>query len=405
MSARPESAVIEPATEIAYEISFVIPCLNEEASVAAVVGEALAAIATLGLDGEVVVVDNGSDDRSAELAAAAGARVVHEPRRGYGSAYLAGLRAARGRYLVLTDADGTYDLSRVGEFVDRLRDGFDVVLGTRLKGRILPGAMPWSHRWIGNPVLTGMLNLLFRAGVSDAHSGLRAIRRDAVGRLGLSATGMEFASEMVLKAAKQRLRITEVPISYRPRVGESKLNSVRDAWRHVRFMLVHSATFLFLVPGLLALVAGLGVLVPLAVDRNLGDPSWTVPVAIAASFVVVVGAQIVQLGLFARTYAALYLGDDEPLLESIWDRFRLEHGLAVGAVTLAAGIAVTAVAHFDGVPDPALGLLGLTLVALGLQGMFGSFFLSVLGLSKYAILRRAGAAGSPVYVDDEAARE
>lgn len=385
------------------EVSFVIPCLNEAESIGAVVRDAFATLDELGVDGEVLVVDNRSDDGSPEIAAAAGARVVHEARRGYGSAYLAGLEAARGRYLVLTDADGTYDLSRVGEFVERLRDGFDLVLGTRLKGRILPGAMPWSHRWIGNPFLTGMLNLFFRAGVSDAHCGLRAIRRDAVARLGLSATGMEFASEMVLKAAKQGLRITEIPIAYRPRVGESKLNSVRDAWRHVRFMLVHSATYLFLVPGLIALLAGLAVLIPLAVDRHLGDPSWTIPVAIAASFVTVVGAQIVQLGLFARTYAAIYLGDDEPLLESLWQRFRLEHGLAAGAVTLLAGVVVTAVAHFDGVPDPALGLLGLTLVALGLQAMFGSFFLSVLGLSEHAILRRTLRSRSPAYVDDETA--
>jgi hypothetical protein len=267
------------------------------------------------------------------------------------------------------------------------------VLGSRFKGRILPGAMPWSHRWIGNPALTGMLNLLFRARVSDAHCGLRALRREAVGRLELSATGMEFASEMVIKASKRGLVIEEVPIEYRPRVGESKLNSFRDAWRHVRFMLVHSATFLFVVPGALALVAGLALLVPLAADRGLGDPSWTVPVAIAASFLAVVGAQVIQLGLFARTYAALYLGEDEPLLERGWGRLRLEHGLAAGAVVLLAGATLAGIAHFDSVPDPALGLLGLTLVALGVQAVFGSFFLSILGLSEHAILRRRPSSG------------
>jgi glycosyltransferase involved in cell wall biosynthesis len=372
------------------EVSFVIPCLNEEAAIAGVVQTALAALGELGTTGEVVVVDNASDDDSAALAAAAGARVVHEPRRGYGSAYLAGLAAARGRYLVLTDADDTYDLSRVGEFVDRLRGGADLVLGSRFKGEILPGAMPWSHRWIGNPVLTGMLNLLFRTGVSDAHCGLRALRRDAVPRLGLSTTGMEFASEMVIKAAKAGLEIDEIPISYRPRVGDSKLNSIRDAWRHVRFMLVHSATFLFLIPGGLALVTGLAILVPLALDRHLGDPTWTIPVAILASFLAVLGAQVIQLGLFARTYAVVYLGEEEPMLESVWRRFRLEHGLAAGAVTLLLGLAITLVANFDGVPDPALGLLGMTLAALGVQGMFGAFFLSILGLPQHAILRRQG---------------
>ena len=164
----------------------------------------------------------------------------------------------------------------------------------------MKGAMPWSHRWIGNPILTGMLNVLFRSGISDAHCGLRAIRRDAVPRLGLSSTGMEFASEMVIKASKRGLKIEEVPIVYRPRIGDSKLNSFRDAWRHVRFMLVHSATFLFVVPGALGILAGFCVLVPLAFDSDLGDPSWTVPVAIVASFVVVVSASVIQLGLFAR---------------------------------------------------------------------------------------------------------
>jgi hypothetical protein len=377
-------------TDGGVDISFVIPCLNEEEAIVGVVRDAIDAIAALGVEGEVIVVDNASEDRSAELATAAGATVVHEPRRGYGSAYLAGLPAAHGRFIVMTDADRTYDLSALPAMIERLRGGADVVLGTRFKGEILPGAMPWTNRYIGNPILTGMLNVIFGARVSDAHCGLRALRRDAVPRLGLSATGMEFASEMVIKAAKQGLSIDEVPITYRPRVGDSKLSRVPDAWRHVRFMLVHSATFLFVVPGGIAMLAGLGLLLPLALDRTLGAPSWTVPAAIAASFLVVVGAQVIQLGLYARTYASIYLGDDEPLLERVWRRFRLEHGLAFSGVVLLVGIAVTAIAHFNDVPDPALGLLGLTLVALGAQGAFSSFFLSILGLSEHAILRRQG---------------
>lgn len=228
MSATSASPGSSQAPELspAAEVSFVIPCLNEEASIALVVRQAHDALVQLDVPGEVVVVDNGSEDRSAELARAAGARVVTEPRRGYGSAYLAGLAAARGRYLVLTDADATYDLARLPEFLDALRSGNDLVLGSRFRGTIMPGSMPWSHRWIGNPVLTGMLNLLFRAGVSDAHCGLRALRREALATLQLQSTGMEFASEMVIKAAKRGLRITEIPIVYRPREGESKLNSV-----------------------------------------------------------------------------------------------------------------------------------------------------------------------------------
>jgi hypothetical protein len=370
------------------DVSVVIPCLNEASTVATVVEKAQAGIAAAGLTGEVIVVDNGSTDGSAERAASAGADVVREPRRGYGSAYLAGLERARGRYVVLADADDTYDLTRLGELVAPLRNGAALVLGSRFRGRILPGAMPWSHRFIGNPLLTGMLNLLFRANVSDAHCGLRALRRDAIPELALSATGMEFASEMVLKAAKRGLRIEEVPVVYHPRSGESKLNSVRDAWRHIRFMLVHSATFLFVVPGGAAAIGGLVTLCVFAVDPGLGAHQWGLSVAIASAIVSIVGAQVVQLGLYARTYAAIYLGDDEPLLERAWRRFRLEHGLAAGTVVLAAGIAIAAVAEFNGTSDPRLGLLGLTLVALGVQAIFGSFFLSILGLSEHAILRR-----------------
>jgi hypothetical protein len=316
--------------------------------------------------------------------------VIFEPRRGYGSAYLAGLSAARGQFVVLTDADSTYDLAAVPELVQRLRNGTDVVLGTRFRGRILPGAMPWTNRFIGNPILTGMLNLLFRTDLSDAHCGLRGVRREALGRLSLSTTGMEFASEMVIKAAKRGLRIDEIPITYRPRVGESKLHRVPDAWRHVRFMLVHSATRLFIAPGALAIVVGFGVLIPLAIDPTLGSPTSTVPAASGASFLVLIGAQIIQLGLYSRTYAAIYLDEEEPLLERAWRRVRLEHGLALSAVLLACGIAVTATAHFNAVSDPILGLLGLTLVALGIQGVFSSFFLSILGLTEHADLRRYG---------------
>jgi hypothetical protein len=370
------------------EVSVVIPCLNEEEGITHVVAEALAGLADSGLGGEVVVVDNASEDRSAELARAAGARVVYEPRRGYGSAYLAGLAAARGRYVVMADADGTYPLDRIGAFVSKLRDGADLVMGSRFKGKIHAGAMPWPNRYIGNPLLTGMLNLLFGSGVSDAHCGLRALRRDVVGDLRLSATGMEFASEMVIKAGKRRLRVEEIPIDYHPRIGESKLSRFSDAWRHVRFMLVYSPTFLFAVPGALAAVGGLGGLAVLAAANGLSD-RWT-GVAVAFAMLAIVGLGLVQLGVFARTYAAVYLGEKDEQLERGWRRFRLEHGLALAGATLALGLTITLVSFFDGVRDPRLGVLGLALVAIAFQGAFGAFFLSILGLSEHAVLRRRG---------------
>jgi hypothetical protein len=361
------------------EVSVLIPCLNEEAAIEGVIEDAFEGLRRADVTGEVLVIDNGSEDRSVEIAHKAGATVVHESHRGYGSAYLAGLDAARGRYVVMADGDGTYDLRELGEFVERLRDGADLVLGTRLRGEIEPGAMPWSHRYIGNPILTGMLRLLFGRVVSDAHCGLRAVNAGSARELGLSSTGMEFASEMVIKAAKQDLQIDEIEISYRTRVGESKLNSFRDAWRHVRFMLVYSPTFLFAIPGGLMCVIGLGALTWLGVDTSL--PETATGWAIGAAVLALVGAQVLQLGLFARTFAVAHLHEHDPTLERLWAQLRLEHGLAAAATVFVIGAGVAVYSLFNGIPDPRLGLLGMTLVALGVQGVFGSFFLSVLGRS------------------------
>jgi glycosyltransferase involved in cell wall biosynthesis len=370
------------------DVSVVLPCLNEEATVAAVVAEAFEGLEAAAVSGEVIVVDNGSTDRSAELARAAGAIVVDEPRRGYGSAYLAGIDAARGETLVLADADGTYPLRDLDRLLAEIRAGADLVLGSRFKGRLQRGAMPWANRWIGNPVLTGMLNVFFRTGVSDAHSGMRAVRRAALPVLGLRTTGMEFASEMVVKASKARLDVREVPIDYRLRAGTSKLSPVRDGWRHVRFLLVESPTWLFLVPGAALFLAGAVVLAALAPGpTDVFGRRWEIHTAIFAAILTLVGSQIVQLGLFARTYAVLYLGERDALLERGWRRVRLEHGLLAGALVLVAGLVVLGfvvgrwIVHgFGDLHEEHLSIAGLTLVGLGVQTIFGSFFLSVLSL-------------------------
>jgi len=220
-------------------VSVVIPCLNECPNIEACVINAWEGIAACGLPGEVIVADNGSDDGSAELAATAGAFIVHEARRGYGSAYLAGLAVARGDYIVMADADMTYDFAEIPRFVAALEAGGQLVIGDRMDN-IHPGAMPWLHRYVGNPVLTGILNVFFRTGIRDAHCGMRAVRRDVLGRLDLRTHGMEFASEMLIRAAHEGLDIREFPIEYRPRGGESKLSSFRDGWRHLRCLLAHS---------------------------------------------------------------------------------------------------------------------------------------------------------------------
>src|SRR5215210_4808661 len=243
------------------ELSVVIPCLNEAESIALVVEKARRTMESEGISGEVVVVDNGSTDGSPELAEAVGARVVHEPRKGYGSAYLAGFDAAEGTYVLMGDADDTYDFTQLGRFIGPLHDGADMVIGNRMHG-LQPGSMPRLHRYVGNPLLTGILNLFFRTGVGDAHCGMRAFRRDLLPALDLRTTGMEFASELVIRSSKLGLDIREIDIDYHRRIGESKLSSFSDGWRHLRFLLVHSPRWLFVLPGAALTVLGLlGVLV------------------------------------------------------------------------------------------------------------------------------------------------
>lgn len=239
------------------DVSVVIPCLDEVESIAGCVEEALISLRRAGLETEVIVVDNGSRDGSAALAASAGARVVQEPRRGYGYAYLAGFAAARGRYVVMADGDGTYDLGDAARFCKELDAGADVVIGSRLRGTIHSGAMPWLHRRIGNPVLTWILNVFVGTRLSDAHSGMRAFRRSLLPRLGLCSTGMELASEQLVRSGRLGLDIRELPIHYRARRGRSKLFWLRDGWRHLWLLLAYSPAWLLLLP--MALVAGAGL--------------------------------------------------------------------------------------------------------------------------------------------------
>jgi glycosyltransferase involved in cell wall biosynthesis len=377
---------VERAPEL--RVSVVIPCLIEEQNIDACVRRALEAMGTAGIPGEVVVADNGSEDHSAELAAAAGARVIHEPRRGYGSAYLAGFAAARGEYIVMADADMTYDFAEIPRFVEHLDEGAQMVMGDRMKN-IHPGAMPWHHRYLGNPVLTGILNLFFRTGVSDAHCGMRALRRDVLPVLDLRTTGMEFASEMVIRASKEKLRISEFPIEYHPRGGESKLSSWRDGWRHLRFLLVHSPTHLFILPG--ALMSLLGVLVSALVlsQVNIFGRAWDLHTMIAGSLLTIIGTQVVALGLAAHAFGKYFMGEKDPWFDRMRDRFKLEHGLLLGGGIALLGFAIAAVIIGEWVSrgggalsEQRLAVAAATLLIVGLQVFFSSFLLSILGLRR-----------------------
>jgi glycosyltransferase involved in cell wall biosynthesis len=369
-------------------VSVVIPCLNEAVNIERCVRLAIGALETAGLRGEVLVIDNGSEDGSGELARKAGARVVHEPRRGYGSAYLAGLAEADGEFVVMADADLTYDFDEIPRFVARLEAGAELVMGDRMDN-IEPGAMPWLHRYVGNPLLTGILNALFGTGVRDAHCGMRAVRRDVLPRLDLRTTGMEFASEMVVRAAKEHLIIDELPIKYHPRSGSSKLSSFRDGWRHLRFLLIHSPVHLFVIPGaLLSLIGAVGWLTVLA-HINLFGRHWDLHTLIAGSLLMIVGVQVLGLGLCARAYGIYFMNERDPWFERMRARFRLEHGLLAGGTIALAGAVIGVIIviewisrGFGTLAEERLALVGATLLIIGLQVFFSSFLLSILGLRR-----------------------
>jgi glycosyltransferase involved in cell wall biosynthesis len=369
-------------------VSVVIPCLNEAENIESCVAAALEAIERMGVAGEVVVADNDSDDDSARLAESAGARVVVERRRGYGSAYLAGFAASRGRYIVMADADLTYDFGEIPRFVAALERGAEMVIGDRMDN-IQPGAMSWLHRYVGNPILTGLLNLFFGTGINDAHCGMRAVRRDVLPRLDLRTTGMEFASEMVIRASKEKLNIAEFPIEYHPRGGESKLSSFRDGWRHLRFLLVHSPNHLFIVPG--ALLAGLGTLIVVFVGAGLDffGRAWGIHALIGGALLMIVGTQVLALGLCAHAYGTYFMGERDPWFDRMRARFRLEHGLLLGGAFVLVGLVIgglilaTWIAHgFGSLSDERLAVIAASLLIVGIQIFFSSFLLSILGLRR-----------------------
>jgi glycosyltransferase involved in cell wall biosynthesis len=375
------------SVETAPSVTVVIPCLNEAETIGESVRRAHAALGRLDRPCEVLVVDNGSDDGSAELAAAAGARVIHEPRRGYGSAYLAGFAAAETDYLVMVDADLTYDFEEIPRFVSELDAGYELVIGNRLEG-VQPGAMGVLSR-IGNPILSGLLNLLYRTPVKDAHCGLRALRRDVLSTLALNATGMEFASEMVIRAARSNLQLRELPIELHVRGGESKLSPFRDGWRHLRLMLVYSPGFLFLMPGSIMIV--LGALTDLTVFAHISifGRAWYIHTAILGSALVIVGLQVVGLGLCGRAYGAFVLGNPDPGFDRLHRRIRLEHGLLLATLVTLVGLAVGGVMigkwaarGFGTLSEERLAVLSVTLVIAGIQIFFTSFLLSILGLRR-----------------------
>jgi glycosyltransferase involved in cell wall biosynthesis len=374
-----------------------MPCLNEATTVADCVKQAREALAKYGINGEVVVADNGSTDGSRELAASAGARVVPVPLRGYGSALLTGIASSRGEYVVMGDADGSYDFFAIDRFLAKLREGYDLVMGNRFKGGVAAGAMPFLHRYLGNPLLSFLGRLFFNSEVGDFHSGLRGFRRSPILALDLRTTGMEFASEMVVKASVQGLRIAEVPITLAPdkRDRPPHLRTWRDGWRHLRFLLLYSPRWLFLYPGALLMIVGTLVgLWLLPGERALGSLRLDVHTLIYAAAAVVLGYQAVIFAVFTKTFAISEgLLPEDPRLTRLYRYVTLETGILAaialvlfGLIAAAAAIGIWGAEGFGPISDIRYTLRVVIVsslsITLGVQTLFASFFLSVLGLSR-----------------------
>ena len=379
------------------ELSILMPCLNEAETLATCIKKAQKALEDLNVHGEVVIADNGSTDGSPEIAASLGARVIHVAEKGYGSALLSGIKAARGKYIIMGDADDSYDFTNLGPFLEKLRAGYDLVMGNRFKGGIAPNAMPPLHKYLGNPVLTGIGRLFFRSPCGDFHCGLRGFSKAAIQRLDLRTRGMEFASETVVKASLHGLRITEVPttLSVDGRNRPPHLRSWRDGWRHLRFLLLYSPRWLFLYPGLLLMLIGTGVSGWLLVGPRVVDGiTLDVHTFLYAAIAIVMGYQTVIFAIFTKVFAITEgLLPEDPRLKTLFRYIRLETGILAGVLLLATGIGLSmyALSFWSstsfGPLDPSrtlrLVIPAVTAIALGLQTVLSSFFLSILGLERH----------------------
>ena len=374
-----------------------MPCLNEAETLAACIEKARLGLERAGVPGEVLIADNGSTDGSVAIAEKLGARVVRVTEKGYGSALRGGIEAAGGKWIIMGDADDSYDFSRIEGFVEKFREGYDLVMGCRLPGgggTILPGAMPWKNRWIGNPSLSLVGRVFFRCPARDFHCGLRGFTREAYLRMDLKTTGMEFASEMVIKATLNSLRIAEVPTTLHPdgRSRPPHLKPWRDGWRHLRFMLIYSPRWLFLVPGLLLVLLGATAGATLAAAPvHLGQVVFSTGTLAVACMAVIIGTQLVAFGFFTKVFA---IGEgllpQDPKFSKVFQTFTLEKGIGLGLVILLLGMGlllrslwIWKLAGYGLLPYAEnMGRLlpSVTLIVVAIQIVFSSFFMSVLGL-------------------------
>jgi glycosyltransferase involved in cell wall biosynthesis len=380
----------------AFELTVVLPCLNERETVGTCVHKAVAALQKAGIHGEVVVADNGSTDGSVELAETEGARVVHVEHRGYGNALRGGIQEARGTYVLMADSDDSYDFTHIPRFIEQLRNGSDLVMGNRFLGGIRDGAMPPLHRYLGNPVLTAIGRLFFRSPSRDFHCGIRAFRKDSYERMDIRSTGMEFASEMVVKASLLRMKVSEVPTTLSPdgRSHPPHLRTWHDGWRHLRFLLMYSPRWLFLYPGVVSILVGLATCIWLMPGpRRVGDVVFDFHTLAYGFGAIVVGFQLLAFAVFTKVFAITEgLLPEDPRLNRMFEYIKLETGLLAGALCVGLGIvgsllAVSTWARSSFGPITSDNLLRLVMLSvfaliLGPQIIFSSFFLSILGLRR-----------------------
>jgi glycosyltransferase involved in cell wall biosynthesis len=378
------------------ELTIIMPCLNEAETLERCIVKAKAYLEKAGIEGEVVIGDNGSTDGSQEIARKAGARVVDVPRRGYGAAIMGAIEGARGKYCIMGDSDDSYDFSNLDLYVEKLRAGFDLVMGNRFKGGIKPGAMPFLHKYLGNPVLSFIGRLFFKSDIGDFHCGLRGFRQDIVSVLGLQTTGMEFASEMVVKATLFKLKIAEVPTTLAPdgRSRPPHLRTWRDGWRHLRFLLIYSPRWLYLIPGVLLMMFGL-IVGSLIVHgpKHIGSATFDTNTLIYAGVAMIIGFQAIVFGVMSRIFGMQngFL-PRKPIIERLTQQGTLEKGLVIGLLLLLVGLAggIRAIMvwreHNFGLlvyPDILRTVIpSAVAMILGFQVMFSAFFLGVLTIPR-----------------------
>jgi len=380
----------------AIELSVVLPCLNERETVGNCVSKAVATLEKAGIKGEVIVADNGSTDGSIEIAQAAGARVVHVEQKGYGNALRGGIQAARGRFVLMADSDDSYEFAHIPRFLEELKSGSELVMGNRFRGGIRQGAMPVLHRYLGNPVLTAIGRLFFHSPCKDFHCGMRAFRKESYERMDVRSTGMEFASEMVVKASLLRMKVSEVPTTLSPdgRSHPPHLRTWHDGWRHLRFLLMYSPRWLFLYPGIASIVVGLAACIWLMPGpRRVGDVVFDVHTLIYGFGSILVGFQLLAFAVFTKVFAITEgLLPEDPRLNRMFEHIKLETGLIAGVIFVIVGVAgslfaLSTWAQSSFGPITSANILRIVMFSVfsliaGPQIIFSSFFLSILGLRR-----------------------